>query len=143
MSYVLKAKNKNISVPLDSPEELWSLKEFDPKLPLVMVITGWTTNFNDTENPTLDKIYDAYRCRGNVNFVVVAQFFFSFGHFSLAFCFAFKLNSFFLVFFFSFISVLTVYFAYGNLHSFTQNLPFCFLSFFPYFSRFGVLFLFE
>ncbi|XP_055296585.1 uncharacterized protein LOC129565592 [Sitodiplosis mosellana] len=71
MSYVLKTKNKNISVPLDSPEELWSLKEFDPKLPLVMVITGWTTNFNDTQNPTLDKIYDAYRCRGNVNFVTV------------------------------------------------------------------------
>lgn len=71
MSYVLKTKNKNISVPLDSPEELWALKEFDPKLPLVMVITGWTTNFNDTENPTLDKIYAAYRCRGNVNFVVV------------------------------------------------------------------------
>ncbi|XP_031628400.1 vitellogenin-2-like [Contarinia nasturtii] len=71
MSYVLKTKNKNISVPLDSPEELWKLKEFNPKLPLVMVITGWTTNFNDTENPTLDKIYDAYRCRGNVNFVTV------------------------------------------------------------------------
>lgn len=70
MSYVLKTKDKNITVPLDRPEELWSLKEFDPSKPLVMVITGWTTNFNDTENPTLDKIYAAYRCRGNVNFVV-------------------------------------------------------------------------
>lgn len=33
-----------------------------------------TTNFNDSEIPTLDKIYAAYRCRGNVNFVV--NFFF-------------------------------------------------------------------
>lgn len=71
MSFVLKTKDKNISVPLDQPEKLWSLKEFDTTLPLVMMITGWTTNFNDTENPTLDKIYAAYRCRGNVNFVVI------------------------------------------------------------------------
>lgn len=70
MSYILKIDNQNITVPLNDPEKLWSLKEFNPKLPLVMVITGWTTNFNDTENPTLDKIYAAYRCRGNVNFVV-------------------------------------------------------------------------
>lgn len=70
MSFVLKTNCKNISVPLDEPEKLWSLKEFNPKLPLVMMITGWTTNFNDTENPTLDKIYAAYKCRGNVNFVV-------------------------------------------------------------------------
>lgn len=70
MSFVLKIDNQNISVPLTKPEELWALKEFNPKLPLVIMITGWTTNFNDTENPTLDKIYAAYRCRGNVNFVV-------------------------------------------------------------------------
>lgn len=70
MSFVLKTKNQNISVPLNEPEKLWSLKEFNTQLPLVMLITGWTTNFNDTENPTLDKIYSAYRCRGNVNFVV-------------------------------------------------------------------------
>lgn len=70
MKYVLKVKDQNITVPLSDPEKLWSLKEFDPKLPLVMLITGWTTNFNDSEIPTLDKIYAAYRCRGNVNFVV-------------------------------------------------------------------------
>lgn len=70
MSFILKTKDQNISVPLTDPEKLWALKEFNPKLPLVMVITGWTTNFNDTENDTLDKIYAAYRCRGNVNFVV-------------------------------------------------------------------------
>lgn len=70
MSFVLKIGNQNMSVPLTKPVELWSLKEFNPKLPLVIMVTGWTTNLNDTENPTLDKIYAAYRCRGNVNFVV-------------------------------------------------------------------------
>lgn len=70
MSYVLKVKNVDIRVPLTTPENLWTLKEFNPNLPLVMMITGWTTNFNDPENPTLDKIYNAYSCRGNYNFVV-------------------------------------------------------------------------
>lgn len=70
MSYILKTKDKNVSVPLNEPEKLWSLSEFNPNLPLVMVITGWSTNFNDTENSALDVIWPAYRCRGNVNFVV-------------------------------------------------------------------------
>lgn len=72
MSYVLKIRNQNISVPLNQPRKLWALREFNPRLPLVMVITGWTTNANDT-NPALDVIWPAYRCRGNVNFVVSFQ----------------------------------------------------------------------
>lgn len=72
MRYVLKIKDQDFSVPLDKPEQLWTLKEFNPNYPLVILITGWTTNFNDTsrENLVLDTIYAAYRCRGNVNFVV-------------------------------------------------------------------------
>lgn len=74
MSYVLKIRNQNISVPLNQPRKLWALREFNPRLPLVMVITGWTTNANDS-NPALDVIWPAYRCRGNVNFVVSFQLF--------------------------------------------------------------------
>lgn len=74
MSYVLKIRNQNISVPLNQPKKLWALREFNPRLPLVMVITGWTTNANDTENPALDVIWPAYKCRGNVNFVVSFQY---------------------------------------------------------------------
>lgn len=70
MNYILKTKDKNISVPLNQPQKLWSLKEFNPMLPLVLVITGWTTSGNDTQNPALDVIWPAYRCRGRVNFVV-------------------------------------------------------------------------
>lgn len=71
MSYVLKIDNQNISVPLKEPTKLWALKEFNAELPLVLVVTGWTTNANDSENSALDAIYAAYRCRGNVNFVTV------------------------------------------------------------------------
>lgn len=69
MNFVLKTKTKNISVPLEQPEQLWSNAEFNKDLPLVLLITGWTTNVNDTNN-ALETIYAAYKCRGNVNFVV-------------------------------------------------------------------------
>lgn len=71
MSFILKIDNQNITVPLKEPQKLWALKEFNANLPLVLMVTGWTTNANDSENSALDKIYDAYRCRGNVNFVTV------------------------------------------------------------------------
>lgn len=70
LKFILKFGNDSVAVPLKQPEQLWSLPQFNPKLRLVMMITGWTTNFNESTNPTLDKIYAAYRCRGNVNFVV-------------------------------------------------------------------------
>lgn len=67
MNYLLKIRNQTISVPLNEPKKLWSLKEFNPKLPLVMMITGWKFNINNTNS---DEIYAAYRCRGNINFAV-------------------------------------------------------------------------
>lgn len=72
MNYLLKIGDEQISVPLSEPNKLWALKEFHPKLPLVMVATGFLTNFNEgiQVNRNLDVIYDAYRCRGGVNFVV-------------------------------------------------------------------------
>lgn len=69
MNFVLLTESKNISVPLENPEQLWTNAEFKKDLPLVLLITGWTTNINDTNN-ALDTVYAAYRCRGNVNFVV-------------------------------------------------------------------------
>lgn len=69
MSFVLKTNSKDISVPLNRPQRLWPMKEFNRNLSLVIMFTGWTTNINDTENGALDAIYAAYKCRGNVNFV--------------------------------------------------------------------------
>ncbi|XP_031628395.1 hepatic triacylglycerol lipase-like [Contarinia nasturtii] len=71
MNYILKVGDRNISVPLNKPQQLWLLKEFNPRFPLVMVIAGWTSNVNDGGSPALDVVYAAYRCRGNVNFVTV------------------------------------------------------------------------
>lgn len=72
INYLLKIGDQQISVPLSDPKKLWSLKEFNSNLPMVMVVTGFLTNFNEgiQVNPNLDVIYEAYRCRGNVNFVV-------------------------------------------------------------------------
>ncbi|XP_055298187.1 vitellogenin-1-like [Sitodiplosis mosellana] len=71
MNYVLKIKDQSIAVPLSEPLKLLSLKEFDSKFPLVIMITGWTTNTNKPINHALDVIYAAYRCRGHVNFVSI------------------------------------------------------------------------
>lgn len=70
MSFVLKTKTKNISVPLNEPDKLWALADFNTELPLVILVTGWTTNFNESANSALDTVYEAYKCRGGVNFVV-------------------------------------------------------------------------
>lgn len=71
MNFVLRTKTKNVTVPLNEPIALWKKAEFDTELPLVIFVTGWTTNFNDNNtNSALETVYKAYECRGNVNFVV-------------------------------------------------------------------------
>lgn len=70
MNFVVKVKDKNILVPMSNPVQLWSTEGFNRYLPLVIMITGWTTNPNNILNRALDTVYEAYRCRGNVNFVV-------------------------------------------------------------------------
>lgn len=70
MNYILKIKDQNISVPLSEPMKFRNLKEFDSTHPTIVMITGWTTNVNKPVNHALDLIYAAYRCRGNVNFLV-------------------------------------------------------------------------
>lgn len=55
---------------MDQPEKLWALKEFDANLPLVIMVTGWKTDFSESTDSALEVIYRAYRCRGGVNFVV-------------------------------------------------------------------------
>lgn len=70
MSYILYTGENRIFVPLNHPDDLWEHQEFDKKIPLVILVTGWTTNANSSNNAALNKIYAAYRCRGNTNFVV-------------------------------------------------------------------------
>lgn len=71
MSYVLmRNKKSNVSIPLNQVQKLFTIKEFDTQLPLVILFTGWTTSVNNSDNPALNLLWSAYRCRGNVNFVV-------------------------------------------------------------------------
>lgn len=58
-------------IKLSDADQLPSNIHFDVNNPLVILITGWTTNANDTENAALDLLYKAYRCRGDVNFAII------------------------------------------------------------------------
>lgn len=69
MKFVLKTSANNYSFSLNNATELWMHKEFNKDLPFVLLVTGWKTNFNQT-NDDIDTVYSAYKCRGNVNFVV-------------------------------------------------------------------------
>lgn len=59
----------NVTVPLTEPSALWEHPSFCKDCETVMVITGWNSNANYT-NDALEKLYAAYR-RRNINFVVM------------------------------------------------------------------------
>lgn len=72
MNFILKFDHKDYLIPLTSPDQLWKHEKFNPSWPLVVLVTGWNTNYNDSiiDNWALDQVYEAYHCRGNINFVV-------------------------------------------------------------------------
>lgn len=70
MSFILKVNHQDYLVPLTEPRQLWTHEKFNADWPLVIFATGWNTNYNTSENSALDTLYNAYHCRGNVNFVV-------------------------------------------------------------------------
>lgn len=70
MNFIFKLKDQSIMISLKEPQLLLTSIGFNRNLPLVILITGWTSTTNDSSNQVLDKIYTAYRCRGDHNFVV-------------------------------------------------------------------------
>lgn len=64
-----------VHVPLGHSERLWRHPWFRRDWPVVVVVTGWNSNVNDS-NEALDVLHEAYRCRGGYNFVAIdmAQF---------------------------------------------------------------------
>lgn len=76
MNFVLKFDHEDYLIPLTSPDLLWKHEKFNPSWPLVLLATGWTTNYNNSavDNGALDHVYEAYHCRGNINFVVSVVF---------------------------------------------------------------------
>lgn len=62
--------NINITVPLKYPQILWNHPEFRMHWKVVILITGWNSNINNT-NEAMDTLYEAYRCRDDYNFIVI------------------------------------------------------------------------
>jgi len=73
MNFVLKFNHTDYLIPLSSPELLWQHEKFNPSWPTALLVTGWNTNYNDSliGNWALDTVYEAYHCRGNINFITV------------------------------------------------------------------------
>lgn len=71
MNYNFHFGDEVAYVPLSQPSELLSLSKFNQSNSFVILITGWTTNANNSENASLSLIYSAYRCRGDINFAII------------------------------------------------------------------------
>lgn len=69
MNYVLITESENISIPINDSIKLWAHEKFNPQAKVVILVTGWTTDINET-NSAADVLYDAYKTR-NVNFVLI------------------------------------------------------------------------
>lgn len=65
---MLTHSGENITIPLLEPHRLWKHPKFRQDWDVVLLVTGWNSNINHT-NDALDAIYSAYRER-EVNFVV-------------------------------------------------------------------------
>lgn len=76
MKYLLiTPDNEEIFVSLSNSKALWNHPRYRMSWKLVVVVTGWNSNINVT-NEALETLYEAYRCRDNYNFVIIdtAQF---------------------------------------------------------------------
>lgn len=69
MNFVLMTRDHNVSIPLREPDKLWRHAHFNTSRPTVVMVTGWTSNINKS-NSALSLMYEAFMCRGGVNFVV-------------------------------------------------------------------------
>lgn len=70
LNYVLLTDSENVTIPLLRSEELWRHPSFNPKAKTVILITGWTTDINET-NTAVDLLSEAYKARGDTNFVFI------------------------------------------------------------------------
>lgn len=52
--FVLKFNHEDYVIPLTSPDLLWKHEKFNPDWPLVLVVTGWATNYNDSISTSVE-----------------------------------------------------------------------------------------
>lgn len=71
MNYLLKTRRGDHSIPIQTPEKLWNHPAFNRELKTAILVTGWFSNVDSTmENDALETVWEAYACRGDINFVV-------------------------------------------------------------------------
>lgn len=71
MHYNLHFEDETAYVAMSRPDDLLNHAKFDISKPLVILITGWKTDANDSNNEVLNMIYSAYRSRNEHNFVII------------------------------------------------------------------------
>lgn len=69
LNFILMTPTANYTIPLKEADKLWHHPQFNRSLNTEILVTGWTSNINKS-NTALDTVYQAYQCRGGVNFVV-------------------------------------------------------------------------
>lgn len=70
MSFILWTEPKEISIPFENPDALWTHPEFRRDWPLVIFVTGWQTNLGQDPSEAQMTMANAYLHRGKTNFVV-------------------------------------------------------------------------
>lgn len=72
LSFVLRTTHHSVAVSMDRSEYLWNHSLFNPNWPIVIFVSGWLST-KDGTSKSENKMYKAFMCRGNVNFVVKSK----------------------------------------------------------------------
>lgn len=72
LSFVLRTTHHSVAVPMDQSEHLWNHTLFNPNWPVVIFVSGWLST-RDGASKSENKMYKAFMCRGNINFVVKSR----------------------------------------------------------------------
>lgn len=70
INYVLLTEFENISFPITDAAGLWQHPKFNPNNDVAIFITGFRSAI-DHKNRAVDGVWDAYRYRGNINFIII------------------------------------------------------------------------
>lgn len=70
--HLLTPNGENYRIPLLEPHNLWDNEKFNRNWNTTLVVTGWNTNINST-NECVDSLFAGYKHR-NINFVVICNF---------------------------------------------------------------------
>lgn len=70
INYVLLTETENISFPITDAPQLWKNPNFNPNNDVAIFITGYKSEINH-KNRAIDGVWDAYRYRGGINFIII------------------------------------------------------------------------